>query len=80
MLSNQPSLSNPSIIVEKGVWHAMTAAPPELGWPGHAVIFEMSGHYYDPLKSTKVGIMILPEDTIKNLTFDLYQGPRSIRS
>eukprot|EP01037_Dinobryon_pediforme_P018178 gene18178-18428_t len=32
----------------------MTAAPPELGWPGHAVIFEMSGHYYDPLKSTKV--------------------------
>ena len=57
VLSNMHSSSKPatpSIIVEKGVWHAMTAAPPELGWPGHAVIFEMSGHFYEPKKATKV--------------------------
>ena len=57
VLSNIQSSSKPvtpSIIVEKGVWHAMTAAPPELGWPGHAVIFEMSGHFYEPKKATKV--------------------------
>lgn len=42
------------IIVEKGEWHAMTAAPPSLGYPGHAVIFETSGHTFDTSKATKV--------------------------
>jgi cupin fold WbuC family metalloprotein len=37
-----------AIIVEKNTWHAMTAAPTSLGWPGHAVIFENSGHSYEP--------------------------------
>eukprot|EP01036_Dinobryon_divergens_P022543 gene22543-30808_t len=39
----------------------MTAAPPELGWPGHAVIYEMSGHFYEPKKSTKVTRATLPK-------------------
>jgi hypothetical protein len=44
------------VVVEKGVWHAMAAAPVELGYPGHAVIFETSGHSYDNSKSTKATI------------------------
>jgi hypothetical protein len=43
-----------AIIVEKNGWHAMTAAPVELGYPGYAVIFEISGHTYDTSKATKV--------------------------
>eukprot|EP01038_Epipyxis_sp_PR26KG_P008847 gene8847-11938_t len=43
-----------AIIVEKSVWHAMTAAPPELGWPGHAIIFENSGHKFSPNIPTKI--------------------------
>ncbi|KAJ1412328.1 hypothetical protein B484DRAFT_402337 [Ochromonadaceae sp. CCMP2298] len=42
-----------AIVVEKGQWHAMTAAPPELGWPGYAVVFETSGHVYDETIPTK---------------------------
>lgn len=42
------------IIVEKGQWHAMTAAPVSMGWPGHAVVFETSGHIFDPTVPTKV--------------------------
>mmetsp|Transcript_22036 Transcript_22036/g.31655 ORF Transcript_22036/g.31655 Transcript_22036/m.31655 type:complete len:257 (+) Transcript_22036:1471-2241(+) len=53
--------ATPSIIVEKGVWHAMTAAPPELGWPGHAIIFEMSGHLFTPHMTTKVLAPFAPE-------------------
>lgn len=33
-----------AIIVEKGEYHAMAAAPPSLGYPGNAIIFEISGH------------------------------------
>jgi hypothetical protein len=43
-----------ALIVEKNGWHAMTAAPVELGYPGYAVIFEISGHTYDTSKATKV--------------------------
>lgn len=43
-----------AIIVEKGQWHAMTAAPPELNWPGYAIAFENSGHVFDPTATTKV--------------------------
>lgn len=45
---------NRALIVEKNGWHAMTAAPVELGYPGYAVIFEISGHTYDTSKATKV--------------------------
>jgi len=45
--------SDRAIIVEKGQWHAMTAAPTSLGWPGHAIIFETSGHLFDTSKPTK---------------------------
>ncbi len=45
---------NAAIIVEKGQYHAMTAAPPDLGWPGYSIIFENSGHKYDPVINTKV--------------------------
>jgi hypothetical protein len=48
-----------AIVVEKGSWHAMTAAPSSLGWPGYAVVFETSGHYYEPNKAVKVGIQNL---------------------
>jgi len=52
MLSNEGQ-GERAIIVEKGQFHAMTAAPSWLGYPGHAVIFEMSGHMYDAGKPTK---------------------------
>ncbi len=42
------------IVVERMQWHAMTAAPTELGWPGYAVVFETSGHQYDPSRPVKV--------------------------
>ena len=42
------------IIVEKKQYHAMAAAPTSLGWPGHAVVFETSGHMFDASASTKV--------------------------
>lgn len=41
------------IIVEKGQWHAMTAAPRSMGYPGHAIIFETSGHKFEASKPTK---------------------------
>jgi len=45
--------ANRVLIVEKGQYHAMTAAPRRLGYEGHAVVFENSGHLYDPTKETK---------------------------
>eukprot|EP00240_Pyramimonas_obovata_P013616 CAMPEP_0118943548 /NCGR_PEP_ID=MMETSP1169-20130426/38534_1 /TAXON_ID=36882 /ORGANISM="Pyramimonas obovata, Strain CCMP722" /LENGTH=245 /DNA_ID=CAMNT_0006888829 /DNA_START=36 /DNA_END=773 /DNA_ORIENTATION=+ len=42
------------IAVEAGEWHAMTAAPKSLGYPGRAIVFETSGHKYNPKVSTKV--------------------------
>jgi hypothetical protein len=42
------------MVVEKNQYHAMTAAPPSLGWPGYAVIFEVSGHVYEANKPVKV--------------------------
>ncbi len=44
---------NHAIVVEKMQWHAMTAAPSELGWPGYAVVFETSGHRYDTSRTSK---------------------------
>ena len=35
------------IVVEAREWHAMAAAPRALGYPGHAIVFETSGHTYD---------------------------------
>jgi len=42
-----------AVVVEAGTYHAMTAAPKSLGYPGHAVVFEVSGHQYDGLTKTK---------------------------
>ena len=42
------------IVVEKNQYHAMTAAPISMGWPGYAVVFESSGHTFNPMKQTKV--------------------------
>ena len=36
------------MVVEVGQWHAMTAAPMALGYPGHAIVMEISGHRFDP--------------------------------
>lgn len=47
-----------AIVVEKNVWHAMTAAPASMGWPGYAVVFESSGHTYDPTKKVKVSLTL----------------------
>ena len=41
--------SDRAIVVEKGVYHAMTALPSA----SHAVVFEISGHVYEPGKQTK---------------------------
>ena len=35
--------NNKAIIVEKKVYHGMTAAPKSMGYPGHAIVFENSG-------------------------------------
>lgn len=43
-----------AMIVERGQYHAMTAAPVELGYPGYSIIFEISGHVYNPSANTKV--------------------------
>ena len=42
-----------AIIVEAGQYHALTSAPKALGYPGHAVVFEISGHYYDRTRVVK---------------------------
>lgn len=49
-----------AIIVEKKQYHGMTAAPISLGYPGHAVVFENSGHSFDPSKKTKVTAKFAP--------------------
>lgn len=54
VISNKVEPSKRAIIVEKNTIHAMTAAPPELGYPGYAVVFETSGHKFDTSKPTKV--------------------------
>ena len=53
--SSSASALDRAIIIEKNTWHAMTAFPstsPTLSTP-HAIIFEISGHSYDPNKQTK---------------------------
>ena len=52
--------SNKEIIVEAGQYHAMTAAPKVLGYPGHAIVFENSGHLYEPGKSVKTYAQFAP--------------------
>jgi cupin fold WbuC family metalloprotein len=42
-----------AIVVEAGQYHAMTAVPRTMGYTGHAIVFENSGHTYDPKSSTK---------------------------
>lgn len=41
------------IVVEKGGYHALTAAPSSMGYPGHAVVMESSAHLLEPHKVTK---------------------------
>lgn len=58
--ANRPN-TNLVMIVEKKQWHAMAAAPPSLGYPGHAVIFETSGHTFDTSKATKILAPFAPQ-------------------
>jgi cupin fold WbuC family metalloprotein len=51
----QPGGDTRALIVEPHHWHAMTAAPKSLGYPGHAVVFETSAHNFD----TKVRAKLL---------------------
>ena len=53
ILSSSRSSSKKAIVVEKNQYHAMTAAPQSLGYPGFAVVFENSGHIYSRRKPTK---------------------------
>lgn len=46
--------SDRAIIIEKNVYHGLTAAPKELGYPGYAIIFDLSGHKYERNKPTKL--------------------------
>jgi hypothetical protein len=48
------SKENRVLIVEKGQYHGMAAAPVELGWPGYAIVFETSGHVLDIARNNKV--------------------------
>lgn len=51
-----------AIVIEKNEWHAMCAAPKSLGYPGHAIVFETSGHYYNTSAATKVLAPFAPHD------------------
>jgi cupin fold WbuC family metalloprotein len=42
-----------AIVVEKQQFHGMTAAPAIMGYPGFAIVFENSGHTFNPSKKTK---------------------------
>jgi hypothetical protein len=46
---------SPTMILEKGVYHGMTAAPSSLGYPGTAVVLELSGHTYNPAQPPVIG-------------------------
>ena len=61
VLNDRTPAAERAIIVEKGQWHAMTAAPASLGWPGYAVVFETSGHKYDMNAPTKVTYSLLTQ-------------------
>lgn len=52
-----------ALIIEKNQWHAMTAAPKSLGYPGHAIIFEISGHFYNSSDTTKILAPFAPHDS-----------------
>lgn len=45
---------NAVIVIERGQYHALTAAPKSLGYAGYSVVFEASGRKFDPAVSTKV--------------------------
>ena len=47
------SNGNKAIIVEKQSYHGMTAAPKSMGYSGYAIVFENSGHNFNPNKNTK---------------------------
>ena len=47
------SNGNKAIIVEKKSYHGMTAAPKAMGYSGYAIVFENSGHNFNPNKNTK---------------------------
>jgi cupin fold WbuC family metalloprotein len=53
VITSSGSKQDKAIIVEAKQYHAMTAAPKSLGYPGHAIVFEISGHKYDASKPTK---------------------------
>lgn len=66
VLNGQPGSGvDKAIIVEKGTWHAMTAMPPH-----SAVIFEISGHRFDPKKKTKELAPFVPTGTSGGLDGD----------
>lgn len=58
VLQEEGSAADRAIVVEKTQYHAMAAAPIALGWPGHAIVFETSGHVFDTSKPTKVFALI----------------------
>jgi cupin fold WbuC family metalloprotein len=55
-----------AIVIEKNEWHAMTAAPKALGYPGFAIVFETSGHVYNNSTATKVLAPFAPHDAEGN--------------
>lgn len=69
---SEESGGNRAIIIEKNTFHAMTAAPPSMGYPGHAVIFETSGHSFDMSKPTKVLAGFAPKGSADGLNGDPY--------
>jgi hypothetical protein len=76
--ASRPNEHDVAIIVEKGQYHAMTAAPLELGYPGYSVIFEISAHKYDPAVNTKVPS--ISETYFQGITVVLFRNwPRSRR-
>lgn len=64
----QPGGDTRALIVEPHHWHAMTAAPKSLGYPGHAIVFESSAHNFD----TKVRAKLL--SPFAPLPSDLAEG------
>ena len=48
-----PGAGSRAIVVEAGTYHAMTALPASLGGPGHALVFETSGHTFRQMDQNK---------------------------
>ena len=51
---------SPALIIEANTYHGMTAAPKALGYPGSAIVLEVSGHTYSPSRVSRALATFVP--------------------